>query len=70
MRINLKIFRLKNHLTQAEMCERLNCSRATYAAIENGGRSGRMKFWNELQQAFELNDAEMWELMKNEQTEH
>lgn len=70
MRINLKIFRLKQHLTQNEMCERLNCSRATYAAIENGARTGRLKFWNTLQDTFGLSGDEMWELMKNEQTEH
>lgn len=66
MRINLKIFRLKKQMTQTEISNKLKCSRATYAAIENGVRSGRMKFWNDLQNVFDLENSEMWELMKDE----
>lgn len=66
MRINLKVFRIKQHMTQKEISARLGYSRATYAAIENGVRNGRYYFWADLQAAFDVTDAEMWELMKNE----
>ena len=66
MRTNLKIFRIKQHLSQTEISEKIGCSRATYAAIESGARCGRQTFWKDLQKAFRLPDAEMWELMKND----
>lgn len=66
MRTNLKIFRIKKHLSQGEISQLIGCSRATYAAIENGARCGRQSFWKDLQQAFSLPDAEMWLLMQNE----
>lgn len=66
MRTNLKIFRIKQHLSQTEISEKIGYSRATYAAIESGARCGRQTFWRDLQRAFQLPDAEMWELMKND----
>lgn len=66
MRTNLKIFRIKQHLSQFEISEKLGCSRATYAAIENGARCGRQSFWKELQKTFQLPDSDMWDLMKND----
>lgn len=68
MRRNLKIFRIKERLSQAEISERIGCSRATYAAIESGSRCGRMRFWHDLQSAFDLPDSEMWELMDDDDT--
>lgn len=66
MRTNLKIFRIKRHLSQGQISDLIGCSRATYAAIENGARCGRQTFWKDLQKAFALPDSEMWLLMKNE----
>lgn len=66
MRTNLKIFRIKKRFSQGEMSEIIGCSRATYAAIENGARCGRQTFWKDLQKAFMLPDSEMWLLMKND----
>lgn len=66
MRINLKIFRIQQHLSQEEICEKIGCSRATYSAIENGVRNGRQTFWKNFQKAFDLPDSDMWALMKNE----
>ena len=68
MRRNLKIFRIKERLSQAEISERIGCSRATYSAIESGYRCGRLRFWNDLQAAFDLPDSAMWELMDNDET--
>lgn len=65
MRINLKIFRVRNNLTQQEISEKIGCQRVTYSAIENGKRNGRQSFWNDLQTAFSIPENEMWELMKN-----
>lgn len=66
MRINLKLFRVKHNLTQDEFAAKIGCTRATYSSIECGKRAGRKAFWNDLQAAFKISDAEMWALMKNE----
>lgn len=67
MRTNLKIFRIRQHMSQAEISEKIGCSRATYTAIENGKRAGRPQFWKDLKKAFGLCDADMWKLMMNEE---
>ena len=66
MRHNLKVFRVKNNLTQEKMAEKIGYTRATYSAIEKGKREGRRTFWNDLQATFNITDNEMWALMKNE----
>lgn len=66
MRMNLKLFRVKQNLTQSEMSDKIGCCRVRYSAIENGSRNGRQDFWNALQKAFNVPESEMWELMKNE----
>ena len=63
-RKNLKVFRAKQDLTQAEFAKKLNYSRSQYALIERGDRNGTQAFWNTLQNIFNVPDAEMWELMK------
>jgi DNA-binding XRE family transcriptional regulator len=66
-RTNLKVFRVKKHLTQTEMAEKIGYLRQTYAAIENGKRDGRQAFWCDLQKAFNLSDGDVWALMKNDE---
>lgn len=66
MRKNLKIFRVKNDLTQEEIAKKIGCTRASYQAIESGQREGRQAFWNDLQNVFHIPDSEMWALKKNE----
>lgn len=56
MRNNLYLFRHGMRLSQAEMAQRIGCSRATYSSIECGARNGTMTFWNKLQKAFNLTD--------------
>lgn len=63
-RTNLKIFRVKKQMTQEEFSKRIGYRRQTYAAIENGKRDGRQTFWKDLQNAFNIPDGEIWELMK------
>lgn len=66
MRTNLKLFRVKHHLTQEAMAAKIGCTRVTYAAIEGGTRNGRDYFWVALQKAFAIPDADMWELKKKD----
>ena len=66
MRKNLKLFRVSCDLSQGEMAEKIGCTRGGYQAIESGLREGRQKFWDKLQKAFDIPDAEMWSLKKNE----
>lgn len=65
-RINLKLFRVKQDMSQDEIAHRIGCNRTTYAEIENGKRDGREAFWKTLQRAFDIPDEEMWALVKNE----
>lgn len=66
MRTNLKVFRVRKNLSQEQISAKIGCKRVTYSAIECGKRSGRSTFWEKLQKAFDVPEAEMWELMKNE----
>lgn len=66
MRTNLKVFRVKQKLSQEEIAKKCGCKRATYSAIECGTRSGKGTFWSNFQTAFNVPDAEMWELMKDD----
>ena len=67
MRKNLYMFRHGLGLNQQEMADKIGCSRATYSAIELGKQNGRVKFWEDLKQAFGITDAEKGELMKKEE---
>ena len=62
-RTNLKLFRVKLKMTQAEFADSIGCNRGTYAAIEKGVRNGSVGgFWNKLQKAYPT--ANIGELMK------
>lgn len=62
IRTNLKVFRVKNQMSQEKMAEKIGCMRATYSAIENAKREGRSEFWKSLQSEFSLSDEEVLEL--------
>ena len=64
MRNGLYMFRHARRLSQKEMADKIGCSRATYSAIECGTRNGTMTFWNNLQKAFDILDAEIGGLMR------
>lgn len=66
MRTNLKVLRVKNHLSQEEAAEKLAVTRATYSSVEGGTRAGSQKFWRKVQETFDVPDADMWPLMKND----
>ena len=63
MRMNLKLFRVKQKMSQAEFADAVGDSRSQYANIEGGVFDGTMKFWNALQKRFNIPDCDMWELM-------
>lgn len=67
MLINLKIFRIAKHLTQKEMADKCNVSRAVYSNIERGRNEAKGDFWENLQKAFDVPDSEMYNLMKKEE---
>lgn len=65
-RINLKIFRIRHGLTQADMAVRVGCARDAYCAIEAGKRDPSIAFFYALQDAFGIPDEKMWELTLHE----
>lgn len=64
-RLELKILRIKNDLTQRQAAKLLGVSLATYNLIENGNRRGSVDFWNEVQKQFNLTGEEVWNLQKH-----
>lgn len=66
MRLNLKLFRTKQKLTQSEMAKKMGVNRGMYAQVEKGSRSCTPTFLKKLQDAFNIPDEEMWSLTKLE----
>lgn len=67
MRKNLKMLRVENDFTQAEMAMRLGVTRTTYCKIENGKSNGSMTFWLGVKRAFPEIDIE--EMVKRKEKE-
>ena len=65
-RLNLKVFRVEQKLSQEQMAGRLGIHRSTYAMIERGERNGNPDTWHKLQDVFNVPDADMWRLMQKE----
>lgn len=63
-RRNLKVLRARHGLKIGEMAEKIGVSRSTYADIESGKRGCSQSFLKKLQSAFDIPDADMWELTK------
>ena len=66
MRLELKVFRMKQKLNQEQMAEKLGVSISTYNLIENGKRRGSQEFWLKLQSEFNLEGGEVWKLQTNQ----
>lgn len=66
MRMELKVFRIKQKLTQQEMAAKTGVSVPQYNLIENGNRRGSQAFWLNLQKEFNLDGGTVWK-MQNEQ---
>lgn len=67
MRMNLKLFRVSQKLSQDEMARKVGMSRTHYCNVENGKSDPHTKFWESLQSAFDLTDQKKGELMRNEE---
>ena len=65
MRMDLKLLRVANDLTQEQMADICKVSYPTYRSIENGSSKGKADFWITLQKAFGLSDTKTMELMKS-----
>lgn len=66
IRMNLRILRIRHNLTQSEMAQRVGYDRASYSLIEDGTRNPSIEFFMNLQEAFNIPDAEMWALTRLE----
>ena len=66
MRKNLKVFRVKQGLTQAEMAARLDYTGSLYSMVESGKRTGTQYFWLNLKTAFNLSENEIENLRIDE----
>ena len=66
-RTNLRIFRVKNKLSQEQMAKRIGVTRATYSAIEKGTRNGKQTFWVKFQKAFSIPDNDLWGYIKTDE---
>lgn len=64
-RLELKVLRVKNDLTQRQAAKLLGVSLATYNLIENGNRRGSVDFWNKVQKQFNLTGEEVWNLQNH-----
>ena len=65
MLMNLKLLRVANNLSQEQFAKTIGVNRATYSSIERGVRQPPRGFWNKVQQAFGIPDADMWQLQKD-----
>lgn len=65
-RLNLILFRTKHNLTQHQMADKINVARSTYCLIESGKSDGSLRFFNRIQETFNLTDDEVWSLTKKE----
>lgn len=63
-RLALKQLRIAHDLTQEEMAAKIGVNLVRYRNIEGGTRAGTIDFWHALQQAFNIPDADMWQLQK------
>lgn len=68
MRTALKVFRVRNNMTQDDFAEKLGISRGCYSLIEQGKRNGTLEFWNKFYKTFNVPANEMWDLLKNDET--
>ena len=63
-RTELKLFRIRQGLSQEGMAKRIGYNRNTYAAIERGERDGRPRFWERIRTEFDLRESELKELKR------
>lgn len=67
MRTNLKVFRIKQKMTQAEFAKAVGYTRSHYGRIENGDYDPRQEFWEKLKKRFNVSDTLLLQLMKKDE---
>lgn len=67
MRTELKCFRVKQKMTQAQFAEKIGVGRALYGAIENGARNGTLAFWEKFKTTFDIPESEIWRYTQNDE---
>lgn len=67
MRTNLKIFRVKQNLTQEQFAKEIGYERSSYADVENGKREPSMRFCKAISEAYGVPLTEVVEMMQNDE---
>lgn len=67
MRTELKVFRVKQRMTQAQFAEKIGVGRALYAAVEKGTRDGALAFWEQFKNVFDIPESEIWRYTQNDE---
>lgn len=67
MRTELRVFRVRQKMTQAQFAEKIGVGRALYAAVENGSRNGTLAFWEKFKNAFDIPESEIWRYTQNDE---
>lgn len=65
-RTELKLFRIRQKLTQEQIAEKLGYSRGHYARFENGDADMTLRFLQALQTAFKISFEEAKEVAKRD----
>lgn len=65
-RLALKQFRVGLDMNQQAFADGMGYNRGFYGKVENGQQNGTIDFWNALQKAYNVPDAQMWGLMRND----
>lgn len=63
-RTKLKEIRKAWKLTQTQVAQRMGCTCTAYFLIESGQHGGKLTQWVKLQNALQIPDKDMWELIK------
>lgn len=62
----LKYLRLKNGLTLTAMSRKIGIEIGAYSMIESRKRIGSIDTFFKIQEAFDLSDAETWEIVRDQ----
>lgn len=67
MRTELRVFRVRQKMTQGQFAEKIGVGRALYGAIENGSRNGTLAFWEQFKTAFNIPESDIWRYTQNDE---
>lgn len=67
MRTELRVFRVRQKMTQVQFAKKIGVGRAMYAAVENGTRDGSLAFWEKFKNTFAIPSNEIWRYTQNDE---